>query len=255
MYCLFCEASPGWSSVDSSKILWELVLLKKVRLLWFSVKIVDDDFVCNGQHASSVSITALAAQEVKVVMIYSQAMLLLSRRVLPLVKTGMAPGFCFNYFLVCLVLEEGWEDQKSASFPPLLHFQENLAALTQASGVPPKLIDEFVASWTLLKHSGVKDGCKVLRSHQNLLCLSNQALNYLCLCQEGEGGLLRHAREWSCFWWLLKALALSATAPVSSAPLRDFGSSGEEPPSNPLFPLTTLPISEVSPVVWNSLGF
>lgn len=59
--------------------------------------------------ASSVSIMVFAVCEVRIVMAFSQAMLLLSVGILALVKTGIAPGF---HFILSLVLEEGWENKR-----------------------------------------------------------------------------------------------------------------------------------------------
>lgn len=65
------------------------------------------------RRASSMSIMVFAVCEVRVVMAFSQGMLLLNLGILPLIKTGIAPNF---HFIPFLVLEEGWENKRCMSF-------------------------------------------------------------------------------------------------------------------------------------------
>lgn len=63
--------------------------------------------------ASSVSIMVFAECGVRIVVAFSQAMLLLGVGLLPVVKTGIAPSF---HFLLSLVLEKSWENKRCIFF-------------------------------------------------------------------------------------------------------------------------------------------
>lgn len=65
------------------------------------------------RRASSMSIMVFAACEVRIVTAFSQAMLLLSVGILPLVKTGIASSF---HFIPFLVLKESWENKRCIFF-------------------------------------------------------------------------------------------------------------------------------------------
>lgn len=71
--------------------------------------------------ASSLSIVVFEVCEVRIVMAFSQAMLLLSVGILPLVKTGIAPSF---HFIPFLILEESWKNKRWIFFLSCQTFRE-----------------------------------------------------------------------------------------------------------------------------------
>lgn len=105
--------------MESSRILWDFVLLKsgfdflsKQQMIILLVMV---------RRASSMSIMIFAVCEVRIVMAFSQAMLLLSVGILPLVKTGIAPNF---HCILFLLSEEAWENKRCIFFLSCQAFRE-----------------------------------------------------------------------------------------------------------------------------------
>lgn len=95
--------------------------------------------------ASSVSIMVFAVHEVKIVVVFSQAMLLLSMWFLPQVKTVIAPSFPFILFLGSLVLEKDWEN-KRCIISSTVTVSEKPHSINKTSGVLGKLVCELVVT-------------------------------------------------------------------------------------------------------------